>query len=88
MDLANHQKNGEYISLKIISERLGISFKYLEKIANMLNKNKYVTVSRGKQGGYKLAKPVEEYNIRRNTKTNRKKYGTIRLCNESRGLSK
>ena len=54
---------GQYISLKTISDRLGISFKYLEKIVGILVKNNYLSVSRGKQGGYKLIKKPEEYKI-------------------------
>ena len=63
IDLARHQNDEEYISLKKVAQRLKISFKYLEKIANMLNKSNYLTVLRGKQGGYKLTRPIEEYNI-------------------------
>lgn len=59
----NDENSNGFVSLKIISDKLGISFKYLEKIASLLVKNGYISVSRGKQGGYKLTKKVEEYNI-------------------------
>lgn len=62
IDLASVE-NKEYTSLKTVSERLDISFKYLEKIANILVKNNLLEVSRGKQGGYRLSKPVEEYTV-------------------------
>ena len=62
LDLALNQKN-EYVSLKDISERQGISLKYLEKIVSILNKAGYVLSYRGNSGGYKLAKEPKEYKI-------------------------
>lgn len=56
-------KDKEYTSIKIISENLNLSMKYLEKIANILVKNKLLDVSRGKQGGYKLVKSINEYTV-------------------------
>ena len=38
IDLALNQEEGKYISLKDISERQGISIKYLEKLVSVLNK--------------------------------------------------
>ena len=60
IDLAEHE-NGEYIRLKDISARQGISIKYLEQIVSILNKAGYVRAIRGPQGGYQLVKPPEEY---------------------------
>lgn len=60
---SNDDNKDEYVSLKNISEKLEISFKYLEKIANILVKNNLLEVSRGKQGGYRLVKKIEEYNV-------------------------
>ena len=62
LDLAINQKE-EYVSLKDISERQGISLKYLEKIVSILNKAGYVISYRGNNGGYKLAKKPKEYKI-------------------------
>ena len=62
LDLALNQKD-EYVSLKDISERQGISLKYLEKIVAILNKAGYVLSYRGNNGGYKLSKKPEEYNV-------------------------
>ena len=56
-------KDKNYVSLKLISENLDISMKYLEKIAHILIKNNLLDVSRGKQGGYKLIKNIEDYTI-------------------------
>lgn len=61
-DLANNP-NDEYIALKEISQRQEISTKYLEQIVSTLCKAGYVKSSRGVAGGYKLAKPAEEYTV-------------------------
>lgn len=53
----------EYISLKLISEKQEISLKYLEIIMSLLHKNELVDSRRGKTGGYRLNKRVEEYSV-------------------------
>ncbi len=58
-DLAVHYTDG-YISLTEISERQQISVKYLEAIVGMLHKAGFVESSRGKMGGYRLAKAPGE----------------------------
>lgn len=60
IDLALHN-NGEFISLKDIATRQGISIKYLEQIVSLLNKAGYLQTARGNNGGYKLTKKPEEY---------------------------
>jgi Rrf2 family protein len=62
LDLALNN-TGEYIKIKNISERQGISEKYLEQIVTILSRASYVKSVRGAQGGYKLAKPAEEYTV-------------------------
>jgi Rrf2 family protein len=52
------------VPLKSISQRQDISMKYLEAIAAMLHKAGYITSTRGKNGGYRLARKPEEYIIR------------------------
>ena len=59
IDLALHQSEG-YVSLKDISERQGISKKYLEQIVPMLNRSGILRTNRGNRGGYMLAKAPEE----------------------------
>ena len=59
-DLAAHY-NGEYISLKDIAVRLGITVKYLEQIVTALNKAGYLESMRGTNGGHRLAKDPSEY---------------------------
>ncbi len=53
-DLAEHN-SGEYIRLKDISARQGITPKYMEQIMPLLTKAGYVKGCRGNNGGYILA---------------------------------
>ena len=61
-DLAVHQNKGP-VSLKDIAQREGIGIKYLEIIVASLNKSGLLESVRGKNGGYKLNRPAEEYSI-------------------------
>ena len=62
IDLAQHADGG-YISLSDISKRQHASLKYLEAIVSVLNKAGFVESLRGKDGGYRLTRPPEEYTI-------------------------
>ena len=62
IDLAEDRSDG-FVPLKVISERQGISEKYLESIVNTLVKNGLLTGLRGKGGGYRLTRPPEEYTV-------------------------
>ena len=62
LDLAQH-KDGGYVSLTEVSERQGISVKYLELVVSILNRSGYVNSMRGKNGGYKLSREPYEYTI-------------------------
>lgn len=62
IDLAEHSQE-ERIPLKSISERQGISQKYMESIMTLLSKNNFVDAVHGKGGGYKLNRPVNEYKV-------------------------
>jgi Rrf2 family protein len=52
-----------YTTIKSISERQDISGKYLEQIISVLSRAGFVKSIRGSQGGYKLARPAEEYTV-------------------------
>ena len=54
---------GEFIPLKAIAQAEDISQKYLESIMSILSKGNLVDASHGKNGGYRLNKPVEEYTV-------------------------
>ena len=62
IDLAIHD-NGEFISLKDIAQRNGMSMKYSEQIVSLLNKAGYLQTARGNNGGYKLNRKPDEYKI-------------------------
>ncbi len=62
IDLAEQNKE-EYIPLKDIAERQGISKKYLEIISKELVKAKLLTGVSGKHGGYMLTRAPEEYSV-------------------------
>lgn len=60
VDLTLHN-NGDYITLKDISQRQNISVKYLEQIVSLLGKAGMLQSVRGPQGGYRLSKRPDEY---------------------------
>ena len=62
IDLAQSGTDG-YVSLKDISDRQQISMKYLETIIAKLSKGGLVDSARGKSGGYRLNRPVEDYSV-------------------------
>lgn len=62
IDLAIHD-NGEYVSIKSVASRQGISEKYLEQIMQSVSRAGFVRSTRGPQGGYRLAKKPNEYTI-------------------------
>ena len=62
IDLAENG-NGEYIAMKKIAERQGISLKYLERILPVLTQNRIVEGVSGKGGGYRLTRRPEEYKV-------------------------
>lgn len=62
LDLAEHKEEG-FISLKEIAERQKISKQYLEQIVSLLNTSNILRASRGKQGGYMLAKEPSAYTV-------------------------
>ena len=62
LDLAVNN-TGEYIKVKQIAQRQGISEKYLEQIIAILNKAGYVKSVRGKYGGYRLTKDPKDYTV-------------------------
>ena len=70
LDLAQQEQKtvgdgtlGDYVSLKVIAERQDISMKYLEAIVAVLNKGGLLKSTRGKDGGYRLARPAAEITV-------------------------
>lgn len=62
LDLAENS-NGDYIAMRKIAERQGISLKYLERILPVLTQNRIIEGVQGKGGGYRLTRMPEEYKI-------------------------
>lgn len=62
IDLAEHRESG-YISLSDIAKRQFVSLKYMEAIVSVLNKAGFVESQRGKDGGYRLTRPIDGYTI-------------------------
>ena len=62
IDLAQNNAKG-FIPLKEISERQGISKKYLELIVSSLHTSDLLTAGRGFQGGYQLAKSPDQITV-------------------------
>ncbi len=62
LDIAQHGEMSN-VSIRGISERQGISTKYLEQLVSMLVRVGYLKSIRGAQGGYRLAKKPSEYTV-------------------------
>ncbi len=56
-------KSGEYVTVRHISEELGISFHFLAKILQSLTQHGILQSFRGPNGGVTLAKPASEIRL-------------------------
>jgi len=55
--------NSGLLQIKDIASRCNIPHQYLEQIFNRLGKTDIIKSTRGKNGGYKLAKPPEQITV-------------------------
>ena len=62
LDLAQHRDEA-YVSLKAVSERQGLSMKYVESIVANMKKAELLDSARGKEGGYRLSRDPKDYSI-------------------------
>ncbi len=62
LDIALNEKNSP-VRLREISKRQNISLKYLEKLIRVLKNEGFVKSLRGPNGGYMLAKPMNQISI-------------------------
>ena len=62
IDMAKHS-NGTFIPLSDVATRQNISEKYLESIVASLARHGLLTSVRGKGGGYKLNRDINEYTV-------------------------
>lgn len=60
LELAQYDQS-PYMPLPLIAEKQGISEKYLESIVSLLVKGGLVEGVRGKGGGYRLRRPLQDY---------------------------
>lgn len=63
IDLAEHSQDKEYIAMKDVADRQGLSLKYLEKILPQLVKGDLIEGVHGKGGGYRLLRKPAEYSV-------------------------
>lgn len=63
IDLGEHQEEG-FISLVDIANRKEVSKKFLEQIVILYKKSGLLIGNRGNQGGYKLARPIEQITLK------------------------
>jgi Rrf2 family iron-sulfur cluster assembly transcriptional regulator len=64
MQLACESKSDGPVDITTIAERTGLSRRYLEQLAIDLKKASLIKGSRGRRGGYLLAKAVDQIKIR------------------------
>lgn len=62
LDLAQQKGNG-FVSLSNVSDRQGVSVKYMEAIVAVLNRTGFVESQRGKDGGYRLKRAPSSYTV-------------------------
>lgn len=62
VDLAQ-QNADKPVSLRVVAERQNMTLKYLESIIALLVRERLVTSVRGKSGGYRLCRPVQQYSV-------------------------
>ena len=62
IDLAEHSEK-DYVPLKEVAERQGLSLKYVERIVPVLKEKRLVDSVHGKGGGYRLTKDPDRYTL-------------------------
>lgn len=62
IDLAEHSE-GNFIPMKEVAARQGISLKYLEQILPILTKSHVIEAAHGKGGGYRLYKEPDAIKV-------------------------
>lgn len=62
LDIALHSDEGP-VRIRDISERQGISVKYLEKLIRKLKEARYIKSKRGPKGGHVITRPLEDISV-------------------------
>ena len=63
VDLAENQDDNSYIPTHELAERQEVSQKYAERLMASLSRNKFIEAAHGKNGGYRLDREPQEYNV-------------------------
>lgn len=58
------QENHTPLKSRVLSQTMGVSDSYLKKILMMLKHNNLITASASKNGGYQLARPIDEISLK------------------------
>lgn len=58
-----NESDGNLLSAKTLSQKLDIPYKFLTKIMTNLVKEEFILSIRGREGGFKLARPANEISI-------------------------
>lgn len=58
-----HQQSKDPVSAQLIAEREGLSVPYAQKLLRILSQGELIESRRGAQGGYVLARPVDEITL-------------------------
>jgi len=62
LDIAEHS-DGEFVPMKEVADRQGLSLKYVERIVPVLKENRLVDSVHGKGGGYRLTRDPDQYTL-------------------------
>lgn len=57
------QRDDKPVALRAVAEHQHMTLKYLESIISLLMRERLVTSSRGKAGGYRLSRPASQYTV-------------------------
>ena len=62
LDLAEHS-GGDYIPMREVADRQGISLKYIERLMPALKTAGFIDSAHGIGGGYRLTRAPDQYNL-------------------------
>lgn len=51
------------VSIRSLSDEAGVSFSFLQKVAHLLQQAGFIRATRGKNGGYALARPANKISL-------------------------
>lgn len=63
LDIAMNQGENGFVPMKSVAERQQISKKYMEQFTAQLAAGGLLRIRRGKNGGYRVAKPLDQVTL-------------------------